>query len=95
VLQAGGWLLHADVLRIDQWKLVRQELARLRFSVEADRDITRNVLASRDEAAAREVRALGQSDPFMQNFLAVPGSAAYQQISDGTRQYRILRARRV
>jgi acyl transferase domain-containing protein/acyl-CoA synthetase (AMP-forming)/AMP-acid ligase II/SAM-dependent methyltransferase len=93
VLRAGGWLLHADVLRIDQWNLMREELARLRFSVEADRDITRNILASRDEAAAREVKALGKSDPFMQNFLAVPGSAAYQQMSDGIRQYRILRAR--
>jgi hypothetical protein len=72
---------------------MREELARLRFSVEADRDITRNILASRDEAAAREVKALGKSDPFMQNFLAVPGSAAYQQMSDGIRQYRILRAR--
>lgn len=93
VLRAGGWFLYADILRTQQWEEVRQLLGELGLTVEADRDITQNVMRSRHQAAERDARALATSDPVMQNFLATPGTAVYQQMAEGACQYRIIRAR--
>jgi phthiocerol/phenolphthiocerol synthesis type-I polyketide synthase E len=53
------------------------------------------VLASCDEVAATRAQAFGEPNPMIDNFLAVPGSAVYEQMQSGVWEYRIVRARRV
>jgi hypothetical protein len=60
-----------------------------------ERDITANVLASCDDVAATRAQAFGGHDAMIDNFLAVPGSAVYEQMNSGAWQYRILRAERI
>ena len=38
--------------------------------------------------------AFGEESALIDNFLAVPGSAVYEQVNSGAWQYRLLRARR-
>jgi hypothetical protein len=44
--------------------------------------------------AATRAQAFGAQDAQLDNFLAVPGSAVYEQMNSRTWEYRILRARR-
>jgi hypothetical protein len=69
-------------------------LAALGLVVEDDRDITANVLASCDEIAAGRVLAFGEPSAALSNFLAVPGSAVYEQMRSRAWEYRIVRSRR-
>jgi phthiocerol/phenolphthiocerol synthesis type-I polyketide synthase E len=66
----------------------------LGLAVQDDRDITANVLASCDQVASGRVQAFGDGSPMLDNFLAVPGSAVYEQMNAGIWQYRIMRSRR-
>ena len=52
-----------------------------------------NVLASCDEVAATRTQAFGRQQRGIDNFLAVPGSAVYEQMRSGAWEYRMLRAR--
>ena len=65
------------------------------FAVRDDRHITPNVLASCDEVAATRAQAFGEASAAIDNFLAVPGSAVYEQMRSGAWEYRILRAERL
>jgi hypothetical protein len=67
-------------------------LASLGFRIAGQRDITANVLASCDEVAANRTKAFGESSEAIDNFLAVPGSAVYEQMRSGAWEYRIMRA---
>ncbi len=51
ICRPGAWFLHTDFLSPDDWDYVRMRLQALGFVTEADRDITANVLASRDQAS--------------------------------------------
>jgi phthiocerol/phenolphthiocerol synthesis type-I polyketide synthase E len=93
VLRSGGWFLHTDLLPSQRWLEVRAILAVSGFTVEADREITANVLASCDEVAASRTKAFGEASSMIDNFLAVPGSTVYEQMRTGTWEYRILRSR--
>ncbi len=93
VLRPGGWFLHSDLLPGARWLEVRAILAALGLTMEADREITANVLASCDEIAAGRVHAFGEPDAAIDNFLAVPGSAVYEQMRTGAWEYRIVRSR--
>jgi hypothetical protein len=73
---------------------VRVPLAPLGLTITDDRHITPNVLASCDHVAATRAQAFGGSSAQMDNFLAVPGSAVYEQMRSGAWEYRIVRARR-
>jgi hypothetical protein len=66
----------------------------LGLTVIADRHITPNVLASCDEVAATRAQAFNESSAAIDNFLAVPGSAVYEQMRSGAWEYRIVRAKR-
>ncbi|MEO6121989.1 MAG: SDR family NAD(P)-dependent oxidoreductase, partial [Acidimicrobiales bacterium] len=92
VLRPGGWFLHTDLLAVGRWAEVRALLGSLGFTVVDDREITANVLASCDEVAAARTGAFGARDAAIENFLAVPGSAVYEQMASGTWEYRILRS---
>jgi phthiocerol/phenolphthiocerol synthesis type-I polyketide synthase E len=94
VLVPGGWLLYADLLPVQRWAEVRMLLGALGFAVQQDRHITPNVLASCDQVAATRADAFGKPDAAIENFLAVPGSAVYEQMRSGAWEYRILRAQR-
>nr|UXE45871.1 2-methoxy-6-polyprenyl-1,4-benzoquinol methylase, mitochondrial [uncultured bacterium] len=94
VLKGGGAFLYTDLLPGPRWAEVRVLLTSLRFKLTEDREITANVLASCDAVAATRARAFGAPDPDIANFLAVPGSAVYEQMRSGAWEYRIVRARR-
>jgi len=52
-------------------------------------------LASCDAVAATRAQAFDEPGALIDNFLAVPGSAVYEQMRSGAWEYRILRAQRV
>ncbi|WP_406276817.1 class I SAM-dependent methyltransferase [Nocardia sp. NBC_00881] len=91
VLKPGGWFLYTDLQPFEKWDYIRSELLRLGFVVKADRDITANVLASRDEAAPQSVKAFGSESEAMNSFLAVPGSELYEMMRQRILEYRIIR----
>jgi hypothetical protein len=74
---------------------VRALLGPLGFRVVDERHITPNVLASCDDVATTRAQAFGAASAMIDNFLAVPGSAVYEQMRSGAWEYRILRAERV
>jgi len=80
---------------VQRWAEVRVLLGAPGFAVPHDRDITPNVLASCDEVAATRADAFGEANEAIENFLAVPGSAVYEQMRSGAWEYRILRAERL
>ena len=94
VIRKGGVFLYTDLLPVERWLEVRAMLPPLGFAILGERDITHNVLASCDEVAATRAQAFGGHDAMIDNFLAVPGSAVYEQMNSGAWQYRILRAQR-
>ena len=94
-LNQNGWFLYADLLPTQRWPEVRALLTSLRFIIVRERAITANVLASCDVVVTTRAEEFGRSDAIADNFLAVPGSAAYEQMRSGAWEYRILRSRRV
>lgn len=96
VLDGGGDFLYADVLpvqRASDWTGLLQATG---FRVEADRDITQNVLRSCDEVARQRVNAYraSVSAPVMNNFLGTPGSHVYEEMKSGRWTYRIMHLRK-
>jgi phthiocerol/phenolphthiocerol synthesis type-I polyketide synthase E len=94
VLANRGVFLYTDLLPVQRWAEVRMLLESLGLHAENERDITANVLASCDDVAANRTKAFGGSSEMIDNFLAVPGSAVYEQMHSGAWEYRIVRARR-
>lgn len=92
ICRPGAWFLHTDFLSPDDWDYVRTRLTALGFVTESDRDITANVLASRDQAKNNWAQVYGDGNPRVANFLALPGSAVYEQMRAGLLEYRILRS---
>lgn len=94
LLAQGGLFLYTDLLPVQRWAEVGMLLESLGLRVESERDITANVLASCDDVAVNRTKAFGGSSEAIDNFLAVPGSAVYEQMHSGAWEYRIVRARR-
>ncbi len=94
LLAKGGTFLYTDLLPVQRWAEVRMLLESLGLRVESERDITANVLASCDDVAVNRTKAFGGSSEAIDNFLAVPGSAVYEQMHSGAWEYRVMRARR-
>jgi len=92
ICRPGAWFLHTDFLSPDDWDFVRTRLAKLGFCTDDDRDITANVLASRDLASSNWEQVYGDGNARVANFLALPGSAIYEQLRAGLLEYRILRS---
>ncbi|ORV90147.1 hypothetical protein AWC11_12620 [Mycobacterium interjectum] len=92
ICRPTGWFLHTDFLSPEDWDLVRMRLKRSGFVTESDRDITGNVLASRDQASDTWAEVYGDRNARVANFLALPGSAIYEQMRAGLLEYRILRS---
>jgi phthiocerol/phenolphthiocerol synthesis type-I polyketide synthase E len=94
VLGSGGQFLYTDLLPVQRWAEVQVLLSSLGFAIKAERHITPNVLASCDDVAATRAQAFGDANAMIDNFLAVPGSAVYEQMKSGAWEYRIIRALR-
>ena len=92
ICRSGGWFLHTDFLSPEDWDYMRLRLKALDFSTESDRDITANVLASRDQASSNYEQVYGDGNARVANFLALPGSAIYEQLRAGLLEYRIMRS---
>jgi ubiquinone/menaquinone biosynthesis C-methylase UbiE len=92
ICRTGGWFLHTDFLSPEDWDQVRMRLKALGFATESDRDITANVLASRDQASNNYEQVYGDGSARVANFLALPGSSIYEQLRAGLLEYRILRS---
>lgn len=92
ICRSGAWFLHTDFLSPDDWGHIRMRLQALGFVTEDDRDITANVLASRDQASNNYEQVYGDGNARVANFLALPGSAIYEQMRAGLLEYRILRS---
>jgi len=92
ICRPKAWFLHTDFLSTEDWDNVRMRLKALDFSVENDRDITANVLASRDQASRNYEQIYGDGSARVANFLALPGSAIYEQLRAGLLEYRIMRS---
>ena len=95
VLTQGGLFLYTDLLPQQRWMEVSVLLPPLGLRIVSERDITRNVLASCDSVAEVRAQAFGEKNAAIDNFLAVPGSAVYTQMSSGAWAYRLLRAERI
>lgn len=94
VLSPGGVFLYTDLLPVQRWAEVRVLLKSLGLEAVSERNITANVLRSCDEVAMNRTKAFGGSNEMIDNFLAVPGSAVYEQMNRGAWEYHIIRARR-
>jgi SAM-dependent methyltransferase len=92
ICRPGAWFLHTDFLSPEDWDYVTTRLRALGFSTASDRDITTNVLASRDQASSNWEQVYGDGNPRVANFLALPGSAIYEQLRAGLLEYRIMRS---
>lgn len=92
ICRPTAWFLHTDFLSPEDWDYVRTRLKALGFVTEDDRDITANVLASRDQASNNYEQVYGDGNARVANFLALPGSAIYEQMRAGLLEYRILRS---
>lgn len=92
VLRPGGVFLHADLLEPESWQEIRTEMSKLGLAMTSDRDITKNILAARDRAAALEAKVPRERTQLMKNFLGLPGSLTYSRLRDGSMQYRMSRA---
>jgi ubiquinone/menaquinone biosynthesis C-methylase UbiE len=91
VLKPGGHFLYSDLFPRNEMERHVNELRRLGFSVLKDHDITRNVVLSCDEIAEMRTQSFAQTnDPLLlDEFLATPASAVYQDMARGITTYRI------
>lgn len=92
ICRPEAWFLHTDFLSPEDWDYIRMRLQALGFFTEVDRDITANVLASRDQASSNYEQVYGDKSARVANFLALPGSSIYEQLRAGLLEYRILRS---
>ena len=96
VLAPGGAFLYTDFIRRDRLPSYFEELRAAGLVMEVERDITRNVLLSRDQTAAVQKSTYsGRTDATdMENFLGTPGSQIYQDLSEGRALYGMYRLRK-
>jgi SAM-dependent methyltransferase len=96
VLTPGGYFLYTDAMPVPVMSDHVTFLKELGFIVEREQDITTNVLLSCDEIARTRVQAYDrQNDPhLMGDFLGVPGSQIYEEMSLRRWTYKIFKLRK-
>lgn len=90
VLVPGGDFLYGDVLPLEKMKSCIHMLEDAGFVVRRARDVTSNVLRSCDQVARQRLSVFTDGDPLLENFLATPGSAVYENMRAGTYVFRCL-----
>ena len=96
VLRVGGRFLHTDNVPHETWRASENYLRDLGMTLEHQRDITANVLLSCDETARlhRQAFTADNNPDTVNTFLAVPGSAIYEDMRSGKSAYRVLHWKR-
>jgi phthiocerol/phenolphthiocerol synthesis type-I polyketide synthase E len=95
VLETDGDFLYSDVLPVQRGSDWIGLLQATGFRLEADRDITQNVLRSCDEVARQRMHAYQSvNGAVMNNFLGTPGSHVYEEMKAGRWTYRIMHLRK-
>jgi phthiocerol/phenolphthiocerol synthesis type-I polyketide synthase E len=92
-LKTGGWFLYADLLPAERWPETQSLLKATALSIVHNRPITANVLASCDIGATKRAALFGRRDKMLNEFFALPGSVAYENMRSGAWEYRIIRSR--
>jgi len=88
VLKPAGRFLYTDVLSAEHLAETLSCLKSTGFLIERQRDITSNVMLSCQELAqSRALVFAGHGDPQMAEFLALPGSVAYEGLRTGIDTY--------
>jgi phthiocerol/phenolphthiocerol synthesis type-I polyketide synthase E len=84
VLKPAGRFLYTDLLSAECLEETLSWLKSTGFLIERQRDITSNVMLSCQELAqSRALVFAGYDDPHMAEFLALPGSTAYEGMRTG------------
>jgi SAM-dependent methyltransferase len=96
VLIDGGFFLYSDVLEMERWRDCGALLEAAGFAVELDRDITTNVLLSCDEIARARTQAFhrARAPELVDEFLGLPGSQVYEDMSKGVCRYKLLKLKK-
>jgi SAM-dependent methyltransferase len=96
VLRPGGWFLYADVFDVSALDRTVGRLEGAGLHLEYQRDITANVLRSRDQDGDRQLRAFGDRGDreALAEVVAAPGSQVHEYMASGRGSYRILRLRK-
>jgi len=96
VLRPNGYFLYADLLASEQMALLSAYLRQLGFVIEQERDITDNVVLSCDQIARQRLQAYRNQDRarVLEDFLATPGSPAYEDLKRRAWKYQIITARK-
>jgi phthiocerol/phenolphthiocerol synthesis type-I polyketide synthase E len=96
VLRPAGAFLIADMFIEEQHDELLSYLASIGLKVERDRDITDNVLLSREQSAERQLSALGQlaGHPSMSELWGGEQSTVRRMLAERTLRYRLITARR-
>jgi phthiocerol/phenolphthiocerol synthesis type-I polyketide synthase E len=93
VLTPGGCFLYTDVLPVGRMRQCVELLKDTGFSIERARDITADVTLSCDQIAGTRLAAFdrGGSSGTAEEFLAVPGSEAYEEMRQGLSAYKMFK----
>lgn len=96
VLRPGGAFLYTDLFELATLESRLESLRAAGFVLEVERDITSNVLLSRDQMASTHMATFtGENDvELMDNFLGAPGSDIYRSMQEGRSMYAIYRFRK-
>lgn len=108
VLKPGGYFLYTDILKIEQFEDCIKYLQDQGLALEVERDITSNVLLSRQEMAKTQMKSFGMLAPdcsldtttaaekeVFDFFLAPEDSQFFQQIQEGRFSYKIFRFKKI
>jgi SAM-dependent methyltransferase len=91
VLRPGGHFLYADFFEAGELQAIREALWRARLRIDAEEDITENVLAALRVDEARKLRLIARAAPRMRatfrNFAATTDSDTYRLLDTGARRY--------
>jgi len=96
VLTPGGHFLYTDLFPPERFAAQEDELRRMGFVLEQERDITHNVLLSCRGTAGLRSRAFAgmEEQAVIGDFLSAPGSTVFQAMESGRAVYRILKLTR-